>query len=78
MREGGFVMKKQDRQAAAAIFTAACVLAVGAFAPLQPRAAWWCTAFSVAPAEAAECVREAEGQVEFRFRLADWLRSLAG
>ena len=68
-------MKKQDRQAAAAIFTAACVLAAGAFAPLQPRAAWWCTAFSVAP---AECVREAEGQVEFRFRLADWLRSLAG
>ena len=46
-------MKKQDRQAAAAVFTAVCVLAAAAFAPVQPRAAWWCTAFSVAPAEAA-------------------------
>ena len=70
-------MKKQDRRAAAAIFTAACVLAAGAFAPLQPRAAWWCTAFSVAPAEAAEFAPEEEGTVEFRFWLADWLRALA-
>ena len=71
-------MKKQGRQAATAVFTACCVLAAAAFWPVQPRAAWWCTAFSVAPAETAECVREAEGQVEFRFRLADWLRPLAG
>ena len=71
-------MKKQGRQAATAVFTACCVLAAAAFWPVQPRAAWWCTAFSVAPAETAECVREAEGQVEFRFWLADWLRSLAG
>lgn len=70
-------MKKQDRQAAAAIFTAVCVLAAGAFAPVQPRAAWWCTAFSVAPAEAAEAAPEADGAVEFRFWLADWLRALA-
>ena len=60
-------MKKQDRQAAAAIFTAVCVLAAGA----------WCTAFSVAPAEAAEAAPEADGTVEFRFWLADWLRALA-
>ena len=74
-------MKKQDRQAAAAIFTAVCVLVAGAFAPAPPRAAWWCTAFSVAPAEAAEAAPEAapeaDGAVEFRFWLADWLRALA-
>ena len=67
-------MKKQDRQAAAAVFTAVCVLAAAAFAPVQPRAAWWCTAF----AEAAAPAPETDGGVEFRFWLADWLRGLIG
>ena len=71
-------MKKQDRQAAAAVFTAVCVLAAAAVAPVQPRAAWWCTAFSVAPAEAAAPAPETDGGVEFRFWLADWLRGLMG
>ena len=70
-------MKKQDRQAAAAIFTAACVLAVGAFAPLQPRAAWWCTAFSVACDETVAQKEDCE-KVEFRCKLVDWWQELAG
>ena len=70
-------MKKQDRQAAAAIFTAVCVLAAGAFAPAPPRAAWWCTAFSVAPAEAVDSRTAEHDSVEYRFWLADWLRALA-
>lgn len=76
MTEGGFLMKKDKKQAAAAVFAAACVLAAGAFAPVQPRAAWWCTAFSVAPAEAVE-ERAAQGDgMEYRLWLADWLRAL--
>lgn len=70
-------MKDQGRRVAIAIFTAVSILAAGAFWPAQPRAAWWCTAFSVAPAEAAEPVQTDNGQVEFRFLLADWLRSIA-
>ena len=69
-------MKKQDRQAAAAVFTAVCVLAAAAFAPVQPRAAWWCTAFSVAPAEAVDSRTAEHDSVEYRFWLADWLRTL--
>ena len=69
-------MKKQDRQAICAVLAAACVLLAGAFAPAQPHAAWWCTAFAVAPAEAAEDA--AQGGVEYRCWLADWLRSIFG
>ena len=70
-------MKDQGRRAAIAIFAAVSILAAGAFWPAQPRAAWWCTAFSVAPAEAAGPAQTDNGQVEFRFLLADWLRSIA-
>ena len=69
-------MKKQDRQAICAVLATACVLLAGAFAPAQPRAAWWCTAFAVAPAEAAEDA--AQDGVEYRCWLADWLRSIFG
>ena len=51
------------------------LLAAGAFAPLQPRAAWWCTAFSVAPAEAVDSRTAEHDGVEYRFWLADWLRA---
>ena len=71
-------MKKDRKHAAAALIAAAWVMAAGAFAPVQPRAAWWCTVFSVAPAEAAAPAPETDGGVEFRFWLADWLRGLMG
>ena len=76
MTEGGFFMKKDRKQAAAALIAAAWVIAAGAFAPVQPRAAWWCTAFSVAPAEAVDSRTAEHDSVEYRFWLADWLRTL--
>ena len=69
-------MKKDRKQAAAALIAAAWVMAAGVLAPVQPRAVWWCTAFAVAPAEAAEDA--AQGGVEYRCWLADWLRSIFG
>ena len=46
-------MQKQDRKALAAVLTAVLVLFWSAFAPQSPRAAWWCTAFSITCEEAA-------------------------
>ena len=75
MTEGGFFMRSNRKQAAVTLFAAAAVLGAGAFAPVQPRAAWWCTAFSAAPAEAVQPDGSAEnGAVEYRFWLVDWLR----
>ena len=72
-------MRNNRKQAAAALFAAVSVLAAGAFAPGAPRAAWWCTAFSAAPAEAVRADGAPGGSaVEYRFWLADWLRQLCG
>lgn len=46
-------MQKQDRKALTAVLTAVLVLFWSAFAPQSPRAAWWCTAFSITCEEAA-------------------------
>lgn len=56
---------------------AVCVLLTGAFAPPQPRAAWWCTAFSLTCETAAEQNADTDA-VEFRWRLADWWQQIAG
>ena len=65
-------MKDTTRQAVLAVLIAAYLLLCGAFAPVQGRAAWWCTAFSVTCEESAA---EGEGaSPEFRLRLLDWLR----
>ena len=70
-------MRNNRKQAAAALAAAAAVLAAGAFAPVQPRAAWWCTVFPAVPAEAVRTDGGMEnGAVECRLWLADWLRQL--
>ena len=66
---------KQTRESAAAILAAVCLLLAGAFAP-APRAAWWCTAFSVTGGETAP--QRGAAQIELRFALADWLHALLG
>lgn len=71
-------MKKTDRELVAALLAAGCVLVAGAFSPSAPRGAWWCTTFSISCSEAIGQPRT-EGnasQVEFRWRIADWLRSI--
>ena len=73
MQKGGFVMQKQDRKALAAVLTAVYVLFWSAFAPQSPRAAWWCTAFSITCEEAAGESRNGSDRVEFRSLLADLL-----
>lgn len=66
-------MQKQDRKALAAVLTAVLVLFWSAFAPQSPRAAWWCTAFSITCEEAAGESRTSSDRVEFRSLLADLL-----
>lgn len=74
MQKGGFVMQKQDRKALAAVLMAVYVLFWSAFAPQNPRAAWWCTAFSITCEEAAgESTGNGE-KIEFRSFLVDLLR----
>lgn len=73
MQKGGFVMQKQDKKALAAVLTAVLVLFWSAFAPQSPRAAWWCTAFSITCEEAAGESRTGSDRVEFRSLLADLL-----
>ena len=73
MQKGGFVMQKQDRKTLAAVLTAVLVLFWSAFAPQSPRAAWWCTAFSITCEEAAGESRTGSDRVEFRSLLADLL-----
>lgn len=70
-------MRRNKKQALAALLAAVGVFAAGAFAPVQPHAAWWCTAFSLAPDEAAEPQPVRQEGVEYRLWLLDWLRSLA-
>lgn len=71
MQKGGFIMKKQDRNTLAAVLMAGIVLFWSAFAPQSPRAAWWCTAFSITCEEAAGERITDSGRVEFRSLLAD-------
>lgn len=66
-------MQKQDRKALAAVLTAVLVLFWSAFATQSPRAAWWCTAFSITCEEAAGESRTGSDRVEFRSLLADLL-----
>ena len=70
-------MTEQAKRAAVAGITACSVLLAGAFAPPQPRAAWWCTAFSVACGQAVEPKEDCE-KLEFRCKLVDWWRELVG
>lgn len=70
-------MGDQAKRAAAAVVTACSVLLAGACAPLPPKAAWWCTAFSVACDETVAQKEDCE-KVEFRCKLVDWWQELAG
>ena len=72
MQKGGFVMQKQDRKVLAAVLMAVYVLFWSAFAPQSPRAAWWCTAFSITCEEAAGESTGNGGKPEFRSFLADF------
>ena len=66
-------MNDRARQAVCVLMTAVTVLVTAAFAPERPRrAAWWCTAFSIACRESA---REGNTDtVEFRLYLLDCFR----
>ena len=66
-------MNDRARQAVCVLITAVTVLVTSAFAPERPRrAAWWCTAFSIACRESAQ--ENAGETVEFRLRILDFLR----
>ena len=66
-------MNDRARQAVCVLMTAATVLVTAAFAPMEQRkAAWWCTAFSIACRESAQ--ENAGETVEFRLRILDFLR----
>lgn len=77
MTEGGIFMTEQNKRAAVAVVTACSVLLAGAFAPQQPKAVWWCTAFSVTCDEAA-AQTEKQDSIEFRCKLVDWWREITG
>ena len=68
-------MDKQTRQAVCAALLAIYLLLWGAFAPVQGRAAWWCTAFGVTCGETAGNALP-DGRIEFRSRLLDWLHGV--
>ncbi|MCQ5131026.1 hypothetical protein NE562_15280 [Butyricicoccus faecihominis] len=69
-------MKKMDRHSLCAVMMALTMLFTGAFSPLQPKGAWWCTAFSVLPEQAAETQRVDDGEVVFKWKLGEWLGQL--
>lgn len=77
MTEGGIFMTEQTKRAVVAVATACSVLLTGAFVPQQAKAAWWCTAFSVACEETA-APSENSDSVTFRCKLADWWRDITG
>lgn len=66
-------MQKQKKQALAVVFAALFVLIWSAFAPQSPRAAWWCTAFSVTCEETAAGTMQPGEKPVFRSLLADLL-----
>ena len=66
-------MQKQKKQALAAVIAAVFVLLWSAFAPQSPRAAWWCTAFSVTCEETAAGNMQPGEKPVFRSLLADLL-----
>ena len=70
-------MTEQNKHAIIAVATACSVLLAGAFAPPQPKSAWWCTAFSVTCDEAA-APSENSDTVTFRCKLADWWQEIMG
>lgn len=66
-------MNDRARQAVCVLMTAVTVLVTAAFAPERPRrAAWWCTAFSIACRESVK--GENSETVEFRLYLLDCFR----
>jgi hypothetical protein len=75
MQKGGFVMQKQDRKVLTAVLTVVYVLFWSALAPQSPRAAWWCTAFSITCEEAAAGKDAGNSEkIEFRSFLVDLFR----
>ncbi|HIX90993.1 MAG TPA: hypothetical protein H9845_08890 [Candidatus Agathobaculum pullicola] len=70
-------MTQQTKRAVIAVVTACSVLLAGAFAPQQPKAAWWCTAFSVTCNETA-APSENGNSVTFRCKLVDWWYEITG
>ena len=74
-REAVFLHRKYIREGIAALLAAVCVLTTSAYAP-APRAAWWCTAFSITGGETAP--QSGTDKIELRFALADCLRALLG
>lgn len=70
-------MTEQNKRVIIAVATACSVLLAGAFAPPQPKSAWWCTAFSVTCDEAA-APSENSDTVTFRCKLADWWQEIMG
>lgn len=70
-------MTEQNKRAIIAAATACSVLLTGAFAPQQPKAAWWCTAFFVACEETAAPAENGDSVI-FRSKLADWWREITG
>lgn len=70
-------MTEQSKRAIIAAATACSVLLTGAFAPQQPKGAWWCTAFAVTCDEAAAPTEHGE-TVTFRCKLVDWWREIMG
>lgn len=69
-------MKKMDRHSLCAVIMALTMLFTGAFSPMQPKYAWWCTAFSVLPEQAAREQGTDNGDIVFKWKLGEWLGRL--
>ncbi len=68
-------MKIQLR-AVTAVLTGVFLLSSGILWKEQPKGAWWCTAFSIVCGEAVDGKDQSCREVEFRWRLADWIEGL--
>lgn len=63
-------MKKTDRQAICAVITALTLMITGAWYP-APRVGWWCTAFAVVCDEATQPEPADQGQIVFKWKVAE-------
>ncbi len=67
---------KMRFRAATAILTGVFLLSSGILWKEQPKGAWWCTAFSIVCGEAMDGKEQSGQEVEFRWRIADWIEAL--
>ncbi len=63
-------------RAVTAVLTGVFLLSSGILWKEQPKGAWGCTAFSIVCGEAVDRKDQSSQEIEFRWRLADWIEGL--